>query len=302
MSDFRLFRADGDTHASNTRLRALCRQAERDPADDRIEAHYSVVSTEVDSTADEESDVAPSPVRIGLRERLRRWIPESLLTSRFDLGKAGLLGLAVIVVLGVGVLGVVLLSGGTGSSEPAAPPAPPDLAPAVTDSGEAATSENTTGSDPAESPATPERLVVSVVGRVERPGLVTVQPGDRVADALQAAGGPLPETNVTTLNLARHLEDGEQLHVGIPEQEHAAPAEGDPASEQHSGTETDDRIDLNAASEEELQELPGVGEVTAQHIVRWRTEHGEFQSVDQLQDVDGLGESRVSELRDQVRV
>ncbi|GAB2755188.1 hypothetical protein GCM10027174_33510 [Salinifilum aidingensis] len=125
------------------------------------------------------------------------------------------------------------------------------------------------------------------------PGLVTIAPGDRVAAALAAAGGPLPDTDVTALNLARQLDDGEQLHVGIPEPE---PPPGGSAAEEGPV------VNLNSADEEELQQLPGVGEVTAQQIVRWRSEHGEFSSVEQLQDIDGIGEKTVQRLREMAEV
>ncbi|WP_461145179.1 ComEA family DNA-binding protein [Salinifilum aidingensis] len=148
-------------------------------------------------------------------------------------------------------------------------------------------------SAPASTEPTPEELVVSVVGRVHDPGLVTIAPGDRVAAALAAAGGPLPDTDVTALNLARQLDDGEQLHVGIPEPE---PPPGGSAAEEGPV------VNLNSADEEELQQLPGVGEVTAQQIVRWRSEHGEFSSVEQLQDIDGIGEKTVQRLREMAEV
>lgn len=131
--------------------------------------------------------------------------------------------------------------------------------------------------------------MVSVVGRVHEPGLVTVRPGQRVADALEAAGGPLPDTDVTSLNLARRLADGEQLHVGVP-----PPPESEQARE-------DGKVDLNAASGDELQELPGVGESTAQQIVRWRQDNDGFGSVEQLREVDGIGDARFAELRELVR-
>ncbi|MFD0922111.1 ComEA family DNA-binding protein [Saccharopolyspora rosea] len=140
----------------------------------------------------------------------------------------------------------------------------------------------------------PAQLVVSVVGKVERPGLVTVPAGSRVADALDAAGGPLPDTDVTALNLARRLVDGEQLYVAVP-----APAQ---AAGQSGGGAGDGKVDLNTATEEQFDALPGIGEVTARRIVQWRTEHGRFDSVDQLREVGGIGESRFARLRELVRV
>lgn len=131
-------------------------------------------------------------------------------------------------------------------------------------------------------------LVVSVVGKVARPGLVTVPDGSRVADALRAAGGPLPDADLTQLNLARKLSDGEQVAVGVPPPP-AAP--GQPPG----------KVDLNTATETDLETLPGVGPAMAQRILQWRTKNGRFQSVDQLREVDGIGVTRFDHLKDLVQ-
>lgn len=213
-----------------------------------------------------------------LHEGLRRWVPEALLTARFDPGRGGVLALAALTLVSLGVAATVLWRQ-QAAEEQRSPAAAPPLPPAAS----AAPSTR----------STPEELVVSVVGRVHEPGLVTIESGDRVADALAEAGGPQPDTDITALNLARRLDDGEQLHVGIPEPE--PPPGGNSAEE-------DSAVNLNSADEEALQQLPGVGEVTAQLIVRWRDEHGEFRSVDQLQDVDGIGEKTVQRLRELAEV
>ena len=134
----------------------------------------------------------------------------------------------------------------------------------------------------------PGPLVISVVGKVARPGLVTVPDGSRVADALRAAGGPLPDADLTQLNLARKLSDGEQVAVGVP-QPQAAP--GQPPG----------KVNLNTATETDLETLPGVGPAMAQRILQWRTKNGRFQSVDQLREVDGIGATRFDHLKDLVQ-
>lgn len=139
---------------------------------------------------------------------------------------------------------------------------------------------------------TPRNLVVSVVGKVAEQGLVTVTPGARVADALAAAGGAAAGANLATINLARKLSDGEQIYVDIPI----------PPGMAAGGQAGSSRIDLNTATAEQLEELPGVGEVTAQRILEWRAENGRFTSVEQLLDVSGIGDTRLADIRGRVTV
>jgi competence protein ComEA len=141
------------------------------------------------------------------------------------------------------------------------------------------------------SPSPAAQVVVAVAGAVRRPGLVRLPPGSRVADAVRAAGGVRPGTDLGTLNLARKLLDGELVTVGA-----IAPTAGSPAGA-HGPL-----VDLNTATVGELDSLPGVGPVLAQRIVDYRTEHGPFATVDQLREVDGIGESRFGELRGRVTV
>ncbi|MPZ81241.1 MAG: ComEA family DNA-binding protein [Actinophytocola sp.] len=139
-------------------------------------------------------------------------------------------------------------------------------------------------------------IVISVVGRVASPGLVTLPGGARVADALKAAGGPAAGVNLSGLNLARRLTDGEQIYVGVPTPPNAEP----PGAASGNGRPGAERVDLNSASLMSLDTLPGVGPVTAQRIVDWRTEHGRFSSVEQLREIDGIGPSRFAKLKDMV--
>ena len=138
-------------------------------------------------------------------------------------------------------------------------------------------------------------LVIDVAGRVRHPGLVHLPAGARVADALAAAGGALPGVDLTTVNLARALADGEQVVVGAPG---AAPAGGAASS----GSAPDVLVDLNTATLEQLDSLPGVGPVLAQRILDWRTQHGRFTSVDQLGEVGGIGSKKLGDIKPHVRV
>ncbi len=141
---------------------------------------------------------------------------------------------------------------------------------------------------PAVSSAAPADIVVSVVGEVDSPGLVTLAPGARVNDALEAAGPKVPTDN---LNLAQKLNDGEQITVG------ALPG----AEEGSAGESGDGTVSLNSATAEELITLPGVGPATAEAIIAHREEAGHFTSIEQLMDVSGIGPAKFAQLKDKVR-
>ncbi|MFF8590494.1 helix-hairpin-helix domain-containing protein [Streptomyces sp. NPDC015220] len=147
-------------------------------------------------------------------------------------------------------------------------------------------------------------IVVDVSGEVRHPGIHRLPAGSRVADALRAAGGARPGTDLDALNRARFLVDGEQVVVGGPAPA-AAPAAGaaagGTAGSGRAGAGPTAPVPLNTATVEQLETLPGVGPVLAQHIVDYRTRHGGFRSVDQLRDVNGIGERRFADLRSLVR-
>ncbi|MEU1267271.1 ComEA family DNA-binding protein [Streptomyces sp. NPDC005799] len=145
-------------------------------------------------------------------------------------------------------------------------------------------------------------IVVDVSGRVRRPGIQRLPAGSRVVDALRAAGGVRPGTNTDGLNQARFLVDGEQVVVGGP----AAPAPGPAgvagaAGGGPAGTASGAPVALNTATVDQLDTLPGVGPVLAQHIIDYRTQHGGFRSVDELREVNGIGDRRFADLRHLVR-
>jgi competence protein ComEA len=143
----------------------------------------------------------------------------------------------------------------------------------------------------------PATIVVSVLGRVQRPGLVRLPQGARVADAIEAAGGVLPGTDLGYLNLARKLVDGELLAIGVGPAP-SAPAAGAPGG---SGGQPG-LINLNTATLAELDSLPGVGPVLAQRIIDHRNRTGGFKSVEELRKVDGVGDARFEQLKDLVTV
>ncbi|WP_018296412.1 ComEA family DNA-binding protein [Corynebacterium lubricantis] len=145
------------------------------------------------------------------------------------------------------------------------------------------------GAEPTDAP---ESVVVSVVGEVEHPGLVTLSQGARVADALEQAV-PLPNADIVTLNQAQLLVDGQQLHV-LPTGVAPAVEQGQVAAP---GTGL---ISLNSADEAELMELDGVGETTAASIIAHREEIGSFTELEQLLDVSGIGPAKFAAIKDEV--
>jgi len=162
-------------------------------------------------------------------------------------------------------------------------------------------------------------VVVHVAGRVRHPGVVELPAGSRVVDAIEAAGGARPGAHLGRLNLARPLVDGEQIAVGIPGAA-APPALGSTTGSTGGTGSTGSTgstgvavvpgatgaatglVNINTASQAELEELPGVGPVTATSIIEWRTENGGFSTVDELIDVSGIGEVTLGELRPLVTV
>jgi competence protein ComEA len=161
--------------------------------------------------------------------------------------------------------------------------------------------------DPAASAGAPDavgtpgaEIVVDVSGKVRDPGIHSLPTGSRVADALRAAGGVRPGTNTDGLNRARFLVDGEQVVVGGPAPVQGSGA-GGAATGGTAGAAPSAPVSLNTATVEQLDTLPGVGPVLAQHIIDYRTQHGGFRSVDELRDVNGIGERRFADLRNLVR-
>lgn len=141
-----------------------------------------------------------------------------------------------------------------------------------------------------------QTILVHVVGEVARPGVVELEPGARVRDAIEAAGGATDAAELSGVNLARAVIDGEQ--VVVPD---AETAQAQRLAEQ-SGTRGGGVIDLNRATAEQLEQLPRVGPALAQRIVEWRTAHGRFSNVDELLEVSGIGAKTLEGFRERVTV
>lgn len=147
-------------------------------------------------------------------------------------------------------------------------------------------------------------VVVHVAGAVVRPGVHRLAAGARAIDAVDAAGGALAEADLGRLNLAALVEDGQQVYVPrVGEERPSAPDAGaGSVADASGGGVASQPVDLNTATVDELDELPGIGPSIAAAIASYRDEHGPFTSVDQLIDVRGIGEARLEELRDWVVV
>lgn len=229
---------------------------------------------------DRRTVLVPSTVRGG------RWRPSPAAAAG---AVAVLVVLAVALALRAGALDLV------------GAPAVPDRA-AVTPA--VATSEVVDPSGAASTPAVADAtsgaggdVVVHVVGEVARPGLVRVPAGSRVADAVDEAGGAGPLADLGQVNLARPVVDGEQVVLPKQGQSLAAPPAPAPGAPPAAGP-----LDLNAATLDELDGLDGIGPVLAQRILDWRTANGRFSDVEELGEVQGIGDKLLGRLRDQVRV
>ena len=242
----------------------------------------------------------------------------------------------------VSAVGLVAASGATASTSGAAPPGVRMFVPGTgtvprTAKGVAGATGQSTGGRaahpgtavPSDGPGggggagtvAAEPVVVSVTGWVARPGLVRLSAGARVADALAAAGGSRAGAELTGLNLAERLRDGQSVVVAGPTPTGAAvtasgaapvrsgvtggSADSTPAGPAGGSAESGAAaapVDLNTADVSTLDALPGVGPVTAAGIVAWRTEHGAFTSVDQLHEIPGIGPAKFAQLAPRVTV
>jgi len=152
---------------------------------------------------------------------------------------------------------------------------------------------------------TKEPIAVHIIGAVPRPGLYEFAEGARVQDAIDAAGGLLASANIDSINLAALLEDGQQLT--IPYKDGEAPAvtteEDDTlvlpgSTEEPSSQTSEELININTASVEELDSLPGIGPTIAQRIIDYRDENGPFQTIEDILNVSGVGPSTFDQIKD----
>jgi competence protein ComEA len=205
-------------------------------------------------------------------------------------GAGAVVAVAVLVVVGLSFLGSA-----TPAPKLTLPRAEPGSAP-VDGSGPVPTS--------ALASAPPVTVTVHVAGQVASPGVYALPSGGRVADAVIAAGGTSPEADVEQLNLAARIADGERIYV--PRKGEAPPPVAGnvaaPSAGAAKGGAPAGPIDLNTATAEQLEALPGVGPATSKAILAYRAAHGRFRSVTELLEVPGIGPAKLEALRPMVRV
>ncbi|MEO5663652.1 MAG: ComEA family DNA-binding protein [Nocardioides sp.] len=246
--------------------------------------------------ADDEPDPDEVPiVPVPGRHASRHLVGD--LASRIHLTGAHVAVISIVVAVAVGVAAFLAVRSDPETVPALAPVSEPLVSTSVSPSTsvDPSASASASGSDSVSGDA---EVTVDVAGKVRRPGIAVLPPGSRVVDAVEAAGGARRGVDLASLNLARPLVDGEQILVGVPV---PAGVVGSLGATPGPG-ETGPLVNLNSADLAALETLPGVGPVTAGAIVSWRTEHGGFTAVEELLEVDGIGDATLAEIAPHVTI
>ena len=261
------------TEAVSRRLATLSAElaaVRREPSPARPDEQHTRIRGEPQEVA-----VAPVVIPAPGRHASRR-----LSVGALQLGPVHLAVVAVVAAVAVGIAAWVAVG------DQAQPVPVPEVASAATP---------LTSVSPSAVVSEGVEVTVDVAGKVRRPGIAVLPPGSRVVDALTAAGGARRGVDLTSLNLARPLVDGEQILVGVAVPTGVAGTLGTPG-------QTGALVNINTADPLTLESLPGVGPVTAAAIVGWRTDNGAFTSVDELLEVSGIGDATLAELAPYVTI
>jgi len=272
------------------------------------DSHIDIdIDSDIDGSGDEMRKrraprvVEPWQGRVGLalRERMPVW-----LLARCGLERRSVLALSVLLVVAAAF---AVQHFWVGRVQPVrAPEVVRAAAPYEAGGPNSATGPAPSAGPPGVGSTVGAEIVVDVSGKVRKPGIHRLPAGSRVVDALGAAGGVRPGTDTDGLNRARFLVDGEQVVVGAPAPQTGAAGTGAGSAASGStgagtGAGPPAPISLNTATVDQFDTLPGVGPVLAQHIIDYRAQHGGFRSVDELREVNGIGERRFADLRNLVR-
>jgi len=157
---------------------------------------------------------------------------------------------------------------------------------------------------PVTAPVQTQKIVVHVAGAVKNPGVYTLEEGQRVKDAIEVAGGPLPEADLLRLNLAQKLQDEDKLYVPKIGETPEQPEQENISYGATVGivTKNDGKININTADETELIKLPGIGPATAQKIIDYRKTNGSFKSIEEIKNVSGIGDKKFEQIKDKIKV
>ena len=156
-----------------------------------------------------------------------------------------------------------------------------------------------------------EKVIVHVIGEVNNPGVVTLEEGSRIIDAINAAGGKTEEADLSKINLAYIVEDGTQIYIprineNLNEIELMSENAGQSIIlESNTGSNGEDKnvkVNINTANKEKLETLPGIGETTAQKIIDYREENGKFKSIEDIKNVGGIGDAKFNSLKDKITI
>ncbi len=218
------------------------------------------------------------------------------LRSKAGFSRVNPIALVGIAFVSVAVIVLICLSAWGFFASPSLVVDRDDVSTPVVDEGEAASSQNAS-----------QHIFVHVVGAVQAPGMVELQSGSRVSDAVDAAGGFSPDADQLSVNLARQVSDGEQIVVGSAQ----APSSDSGAAKEASSSEVSGdgdssvstvKVNINTASVEQLTTLKGVGEATAQKIIEYRQQNGSFKKIEEIKNVSGIGDKRYAAIKDSITV
>lgn len=145
---------------------------------------------------------------------------------------------------------------------------------------------------------TDDNITIHITGEVKYPGVVVLKNGDRIVDAIEAAGGETEEADLNKLNLAYMLNDGEKIYVP---NKNDLENNGEVLENELSGGK-ENIVNINTATAEELTELPGIGGATANKIIEYRKQNGKFQTIEELKNVAGIGNSKFENIKDKIKV